>query len=354
MLSNGVKILYNHVTILLLLLYTYIPLGLIHLFPGYCWTRAVPYTHSKLLSWRTRSDPWWVSIPEARKITFFPPLYFSFSVLLSIISQRYMLIYEFPSPCFSLKHDISFKSLSFFFSTHRHSFVFCKPHMRFLSPLFVSKSITPWMAVYDVSRRESFDHITMWMQEVDVYSTNKLVKMLVGNKIDLVCGWTVIALFFFPLPHSDLLFPHPNISLPKDWCFFISILLYIYIYSRVLVSIFASLTLTPYTHTPSPSLSFSLPYMYVCIYVCIYIYIYTTQPRAVDMAEGQQFAEKHGMLFIECRWRPHAYLCESLLLIPQLFSFSCVDYWHGFLSAKTCKGVKQAFEELTQKVSKHK
>ena len=115
MLSNGVKILYNHVTILLLLLYTYIPLGLIHLFPGYCWTRAVPYTHSKLLSWRTRSDPWWVSIPEARKITFFPPLYFSFSVLLSIISQRYMLIYEFPSPCFSLKHDISFKSLSFFF-----------------------------------------------------------------------------------------------------------------------------------------------------------------------------------------------------------------------------------------------
>lgn len=39
--------------------------------------------------------------------------------------------------------------------------------------------------VYDVSNRESFTDITMWLGELDVYATtNKLVKMLVGNKID--------------------------------------------------------------------------------------------------------------------------------------------------------------------------
>lgn len=82
--------------------------------------------------------------------------------------------------------------------------------------------------VYDVSRRESFEHIVSWMKEVDIYATNtNMVKMLVGNKIDL--------------------------------------------------------------------------------------------PRVVETSEGQQFAQKHSMLFIEC-------------------------------SAKTKKGVQQAFEELTQKV----
>jgi len=39
--------------------------------------------------------------------------------------------------------------------------------------------------VYDVSERSSFDHVTMWLDELNVYSTNNnLVKMLVGNKID--------------------------------------------------------------------------------------------------------------------------------------------------------------------------
>ena len=41
--------------------------------------------------------------------------------------------------------------------------------------------------MYDVSERSSFDHVTMWLDELNVYSTNNnLVKMLVGNKIDKV------------------------------------------------------------------------------------------------------------------------------------------------------------------------
>lgn len=39
--------------------------------------------------------------------------------------------------------------------------------------------------VYDVSERSSFDHVTMWLDELNVYATNSnLIKMLVANKID--------------------------------------------------------------------------------------------------------------------------------------------------------------------------
>ena len=39
--------------------------------------------------------------------------------------------------------------------------------------------------VYDVTDRNSFEHITMWLNELEVYATNgNIVKMLVGNKID--------------------------------------------------------------------------------------------------------------------------------------------------------------------------
>lgn len=41
------------------------------------------------------------------------------------------------------------------------------------------------LAVYDVSSRESFQHLETWLNELDTYATKKdLVKMLVGNKID--------------------------------------------------------------------------------------------------------------------------------------------------------------------------
>ena len=41
--------------------------------------------------------------------------------------------------------------------------------------------------VYDVNRRESFDKLDSWIQELDVYSTRPdMIKMLVGNKIDKI------------------------------------------------------------------------------------------------------------------------------------------------------------------------
>jgi hypothetical protein len=46
--------------------------------------------------------------------------------------------------------------------------------------------------VYDVTRPETFDHINMWLSEVEVYSSqSNPVKMLVANKIDLVCFFCI-------------------------------------------------------------------------------------------------------------------------------------------------------------------
>lgn len=41
--------------------------------------------------------------------------------------------------------------------------------------------------VYDVSSRESFQALEIWLNEIDTYATKKdLIKMLVANKIDKV------------------------------------------------------------------------------------------------------------------------------------------------------------------------
>lgn len=42
-------------------------------------------------------------------------------------------------------------------------------------------------AVYDVTRKETFQHLNMWLQEVEQYSMGggkEVVKLLVGNKVD--------------------------------------------------------------------------------------------------------------------------------------------------------------------------
>lgn len=41
--------------------------------------------------------------------------------------------------------------------------------------------------VYDCSSRETFDNMSIWLNELDTYATKKnIVRMLVGNKIDKV------------------------------------------------------------------------------------------------------------------------------------------------------------------------
>ena len=44
----------------------------------------------------------------------------------------------------------------------------------------------PALLVYDVTNRQSFEHIEEWLTELDVYATGDLGKMIVGNKVDLV------------------------------------------------------------------------------------------------------------------------------------------------------------------------
>ncbi|OHT09995.1 Ras-related protein RIC1 [Tritrichomonas foetus] len=39
--------------------------------------------------------------------------------------------------------------------------------------------------VYDVTDRESFDHVSYWMKEIDRLATADVCKLLVGNKADL-------------------------------------------------------------------------------------------------------------------------------------------------------------------------
>merc|ERR1712159_878155 len=40
--------------------------------------------------------------------------------------------------------------------------------------------------IYDVTSKESFDHVEEWLSEVDRYASEDTCKLLVGNKADLV------------------------------------------------------------------------------------------------------------------------------------------------------------------------
>jgi Ras-related protein Rab-2A len=41
------------------------------------------------------------------------------------------------------------------------------------------------LLVYDISRRESFDHCAKWLEETRSYGNENIVIMLIGNKCDL-------------------------------------------------------------------------------------------------------------------------------------------------------------------------
>jgi len=41
------------------------------------------------------------------------------------------------------------------------------------------------LLVYDITRRETFDHLTTWLEDCRKYSNSNIVIMLIGNKCDL-------------------------------------------------------------------------------------------------------------------------------------------------------------------------
>jgi GTPase SAR1 family protein len=41
------------------------------------------------------------------------------------------------------------------------------------------------LLVYDITRRETFDHLTEWLDDCHRYSHSNIVIMLIGNKCDL-------------------------------------------------------------------------------------------------------------------------------------------------------------------------
>jgi Ras-related protein Rab-2A len=41
------------------------------------------------------------------------------------------------------------------------------------------------MLVYDITRRETFEHLTTWLDDAKAHSSSQMVIMLIGNKCDL-------------------------------------------------------------------------------------------------------------------------------------------------------------------------
>lgn len=41
------------------------------------------------------------------------------------------------------------------------------------------------MLVYDITRRETFNHLTTWLEDARQHSNSSMVTMLIGNKCDL-------------------------------------------------------------------------------------------------------------------------------------------------------------------------
>jgi len=41
------------------------------------------------------------------------------------------------------------------------------------------------MIVYDITDRDSFDNVRTWMQEIDKYAQENVIRVLIGNKADI-------------------------------------------------------------------------------------------------------------------------------------------------------------------------
>jgi Ras-related protein Rab-18 len=125
--------------------------------------------------------------------------------------------------------------------------------------------MTLYTLVYDVANRETFDALPRWYSELEMYVSSSVVKIVVGNKVDKV-----------RLPSLRLSFYISNPCL-------------------------AELAFCP-----------SLAHKYIS--ECMQEF-----SRQVSTAEGAEFAEKMGSLFIEA-------------------------------SAKTSVGVREAFQEVVEKI----
>jgi len=65
-----------------------------------------------------------------------------------------------------------------------------KLQLWFLSGANISKSYYRGahviFVVYDITKRETFDNIPKWLEDIDRYACENVIRVLVGNKLDLV------------------------------------------------------------------------------------------------------------------------------------------------------------------------
>ncbi|WWC59389.1 uncharacterized protein I303_101944 [Kwoniella dejecticola CBS 10117] len=112
------------------------------------------------------------------------------------------------------------------------------------------------LLVYDVTRRESFDHVTSWLEDLRKYADENVSIILVANKIDL-CSISPE-----PVPSIQYGHPFPAPSTPLDT---------------------SSSSRSPSPTPPAPT---------------------THRPkdlklRQVTTMEGALFAKQHGLLYVE-------------------------------------------------------
>jgi len=51
--------------------------------------------------------------------------------------------------------------------------------------------------VYDITRRDTFNHVTKWLEEVQTNSSKSIIIILIGNKKDLESKYILLILFNF-------------------------------------------------------------------------------------------------------------------------------------------------------------
>ncbi|WVW78611.1 hypothetical protein I302_100570 [Kwoniella bestiolae CBS 10118] len=115
------------------------------------------------------------------------------------------------------------------------------------------------LLVYDVTRRESFDHVTSWLEDLRKYADENVSIILVANKVDLCSSSPE------PLPSIQYGHPFPAPDTPLN---------------------------TSSSRSPSPSPS-PAPATTATAQTK------DLRPRQVSTMEGALFAKQHGLLYVE-------------------------------------------------------